>query len=171
MDSEGWINISVIASFNRIKATTDDVELVRTVMQASPNLEVHEQKVRLRNPETRRQWILPSAEPSTVVLPEVQDGSSSTEDGQKPNGTLGPATAEPIATTPQQVARDIENALMKSSSATAATTTTTAASMSAVPSSSVSVTNAGDEGTDKLDDTPGTSMSGDRSHVEEGKDI
>ncbi|EIW71283.1 hypothetical protein TREMEDRAFT_73252 [Tremella mesenterica DSM 1558] len=156
MDSEGWISIATIASFNRIKAATSDVDMVRMAMQASPNLEVREGKVRLRDPDMRRQWILPSAEPSR--MPPLEE----TGESHIPNGIFGlegsvgvgnGSTAHPrIATS------DVEHALMKS--------TVSAGTRSIPPSSTASVLY--EESVDKADDTPATSMSGER-HEEEHK--
>lgn len=47
MDGEGWIDISIIATFNRILNLTPDYNLVRDTMGLSAFLEVAETKVRL----------------------------------------------------------------------------------------------------------------------------
>lgn len=60
MDSEGWIDISMIASFNRVRSLTPDLDTVRDVMDLSQYLEVRENKVRLANGEAKR-WVLPHA--------------------------------------------------------------------------------------------------------------
>ncbi|ORY73061.1 hypothetical protein BCR35DRAFT_269055, partial [Leucosporidium creatinivorum] len=64
MDASGWIDISIIASFNRIKNLTTDQSIVRDTMCFTPLLEVIDNYVRLRQhwPE----WILPNAIPSRV---------------------------------------------------------------------------------------------------------
>jgi la-related protein 1 len=62
MDSEGWIEVSMIASFNRIKSLTPDVAIVREVMEMSILLEVKEDMVRLAGDEGMR-WVLPDAPP------------------------------------------------------------------------------------------------------------
>lgn len=65
MDAAGWIDISIIASFNRIKNLTTDQSIVRDTMCFTPLLEVVDEFVRLRQhwPE----WILPNAIPSRVT--------------------------------------------------------------------------------------------------------
>ncbi|KAF8589147.1 winged helix DNA-binding domain-containing protein [Ramaria rubella] len=70
MDNRGWVPVSVIASFNRVRHLTYDVGLVRDVMSLSVLVEVHGDKVRLRN----RHWmpfILPDAAPSDI--PELME--------------------------------------------------------------------------------------------------
>lgn len=64
MDAAGWIDISIIASFNRIKNLTTDQSIVRDTMCFTPLLEVVDNYVRLRQhwPE----WILPNAGGSRV---------------------------------------------------------------------------------------------------------
>lgn len=65
MDSRGWIPISLIASFNRVRQLTQDPELVREVLGISSLLEIRDDHVRLSN----QQWenfVLPSATTSTV---------------------------------------------------------------------------------------------------------
>ncbi|KAF8519428.1 hypothetical protein JB92DRAFT_2710844 [Gautieria morchelliformis] len=71
MDNRGWVPISVIASFNRVRQLTYDVGLVRDVMGLSILVEVQGDKVRLRD----RQWvpfILPDAAASDVPEPMEQ---------------------------------------------------------------------------------------------------
>jgi hypothetical protein len=71
MDNRGWVPISVIASFNRVRQLTYDVGLVRDVMGLSILVEVQGDKVRLRD----RQWVpflLPDAAASDVPEPMEQ---------------------------------------------------------------------------------------------------
>lgn len=67
MDSEGWIGISVIASFNRIQNFTQDYNLVRDTMALSAYLEVNEHMVRLAH----RRW-------QEFVLPSTPNSSQAT---------------------------------------------------------------------------------------------
>jgi len=82
MDKEGWIDIAMIASFNRIKSLTPDVALVKEVMLLSNLLEVRDEKVRLARGESKR-WVLPDAKPSTFTPDPI---SPSTELQSPPNG-------------------------------------------------------------------------------------
>jgi len=138
MDSEGWIDIAMVSSFNRVKSLTPDNNIIREVMTLSSLLEVREEKVRLANGESKR-WVLPDARISTFDPDSTFDqalGVPSSVDATPVDGD------QPL----QQPGRgDVEHALMKS--------------VSMPPSSSTSVLN-GDESMEKMD-TPGTSMSGD----------
>jgi hypothetical protein len=66
MDSEGWIDIQVIASFNRIRQLTTDIGLVRDAMSLSSLIELSGEKVRLVN-QGWKQFVFPDAKPSTVA--------------------------------------------------------------------------------------------------------
>ncbi|KAG8862937.1 hypothetical protein FRB96_000357 [Tulasnella sp. 330] len=81
MDSEGWIDIHVIASFPRVRQLTPDASLVRDVMNLSTYIEVSPEgdKCRMAN----GQWepfVLPGAAPhhsSYQSQPANQDGTQS----------------------------------------------------------------------------------------------
>lgn len=60
MDSLGFVDIPIIAAFNRVKHLTQDVALVREVLLLSKLVEVREQKVRLVG-RGWQQWLLPDA--------------------------------------------------------------------------------------------------------------
>jgi hypothetical protein len=63
MDTEGWISIPMIASFNRIKSLTPEVPLVKEMMELSSLLEVQGEHVRIAG-EDAKKWVLPNAQPS-----------------------------------------------------------------------------------------------------------
>ncbi|OBZ78303.1 hypothetical protein A0H81_02447 [Grifola frondosa] len=63
MDSRGWISIPLIASFNRVKQLTVDLQLVRDVLSLSSLVEVRGDWVRMREWE---HFVLPNAVRSTV---------------------------------------------------------------------------------------------------------
>ena len=61
MDSQGFVFLSVLANFNRIKQLTQEVELIRYVCLNSPNIEFRQGADgvdRLRKREGWQQWIL-----------------------------------------------------------------------------------------------------------------
>lgn len=61
MDSQGFVFLSVLANFNRIKLLTQEVELIRYVCLNSPNIEFRQGSDgvdRLRKREGWQQWIL-----------------------------------------------------------------------------------------------------------------
>ncbi|KAK8847363.1 hypothetical protein IAR55_005220 [Kwoniella newhampshirensis] len=175
MDSEGWIDIAMIASFNRVKSITPDVAIVRECMTLSSLLEVREERVRLAGPGSR-QWVLPGAKPSEFGLGPISPSVGMSADDSRDVSMGIPASVEASFTpsvtsttdeapsngqqTVQQsqglaqhqrafVAADVENALMKSS----------------VPTSSTASVMNGDEKTETV--TPATSTSGDGGKEDE----
>lgn len=68
MDSQGWVDVSMIASFNRVRSLTTDLTLVREVMAMSVILELASdgEKCRMSN-NTWEHWLLApgSADPQT----------------------------------------------------------------------------------------------------------
>lgn len=83
MDSQGFVFLSVIANFNRIKQLTQDMELIRYVCFQSRNVEFRtgpDGVDRLRKRDGWQQWILsmeerdPSAQnegPAQIQLPRI----------------------------------------------------------------------------------------------------
>ena len=63
MDAGGWIPIPLLASFNRVKTLTYDVQLVRDVLTLSALVEVRADWVRMHR---WQQWVLPDAPPSPL---------------------------------------------------------------------------------------------------------
>ena len=70
MDARRWIPITRIASFNRVRNLTTDVQLVTDVLALSSMLEVRNGHVRTLQ---WQQFVLPSASPSQVE----DDGAAS----------------------------------------------------------------------------------------------
>lgn len=99
MDSRGWILISTLAAFNRIKALTVDIQLVKDVLMLSSIVEVLDNSVRMGG----NQWVpfvLPDAHPSAVERQTDSEGSMMQEsfamDGEaRADGAVeGPTEAE-----------------------------------------------------------------------------
>ncbi|KAF2593915.1 hypothetical protein F2Q70_00045500 [Brassica cretica] len=57
MDNQGWVDVFFIAEFRRIKALTDDIDLILRSMGSSTTVEV--QVLRLRKRHGWERWILP----------------------------------------------------------------------------------------------------------------
>jgi len=158
MDSEGWIEISMIASFNRLRSLTPEVPVVKEVMLLSSLLEVRENKVRIAGPDSKR-WVLPDAKisvfppdppssnadsPAMMSQKESEISDIALETLSSLNGIAGLGMEDmngQAIQMPKYLPGDVENALMKS----------------VPPSSSASVLNGDAEG---VMETPGTSMSG-----------
>lgn len=128
MDSEGWIDTAMIASFNRIKQLVTDVALVTEVMTMSSLLEVKEDKVRLSGGAAKR-WVLPDAKPSKFEASPAYNPSpkKSTGEGTEVShgipasmdaSALGLEDLDLLMPTSPQPKFDVENALMKSSAST-----------------------------------------------------
>lgn len=104
MDSQGYVFISVIAQFNRIKQLTTEYDLIRFVCLQSPNIEVRlgsDGKERLRKKEGWEKWVLPMNErdpsaqnegPEQVERPE-QPQLRMFEPQQQPFYARSPASA------------------------------------------------------------------------------
>jgi hypothetical protein len=128
MDSQGWIDIAMIASFNRVRTLTTDASLVRDTMVISSLVEVSDEgrgdKVRLVN----HGWVpfvLPDAPPTS--LGGGGTGQSETEehgrDGERDESTEGSianttssATATTIATNATTPRENLSVAGMSSAS-------------------------------------------------------
>lgn len=63
MDSRGWIAISLLGSFNRVKSLTYDLQLVKDVLILSSLVEVQGDWVRMHRWE---RYVLPDAPPSPL---------------------------------------------------------------------------------------------------------
>ncbi|KAI4164761.1 MAG: hypothetical protein LQ342_001736 [Letrouitia transgressa] len=85
MDSQGFVFLSILAKFNRIKQLTQDMDLIRYICLSSPQIEFWtglDGFDRLRKREGWQQWVLrvedrdPSAQndgPSQVFQPQLQN--------------------------------------------------------------------------------------------------
>lgn len=88
MDSQGFVFLSVLANFNRIKQLTQEVELIRYVCLNSPNIEFRQGSDgvdRLRKREGWQQWILNKEERD----PSAQnDGPGPLQQPRTPNSQI-----------------------------------------------------------------------------------
>ncbi|KZT22739.1 winged helix DNA-binding domain-containing protein, partial [Neolentinus lepideus HHB14362 ss-1] len=60
MDSLGWISVHLLASFNRVRHLTSDVDLVKDVLSLSESVELRDDWVRMGSDQWK-QFILPGA--------------------------------------------------------------------------------------------------------------
>ncbi|ORX52706.1 hypothetical protein DM01DRAFT_1336489 [Hesseltinella vesiculosa] len=65
MDAEGYVDIQVLAEFNRVKQWTTDLALIKEALQDSHVVQMEGQKVRKR--EGWEQWVMPNAPDHSVV--------------------------------------------------------------------------------------------------------
>ena len=97
MDSRGWVPLTVIANFNRVKALTEDVGMVRFAVGHAKNIEFRsgdDGVDRLRTREEWEFWVLKMDE----RLPEAQhDGPSSPiHRRQQPSGAVNGFSSHPM---------------------------------------------------------------------------
>ncbi|KAH6834289.1 hypothetical protein C2S53_004652 [Perilla frutescens var. hirtella] len=79
MDSQGWVPISIIADFKRVKRMNVEISFIREALQASETIEVQGEKVRRRNEWSK--WIPKSLNSDSAPLL----GNSVNNDDQNEN--------------------------------------------------------------------------------------
>ncbi|KAG9077217.1 hypothetical protein FS749_010921 [Ceratobasidium sp. UAMH 11750] len=84
MDSQGWIPVSTVASFNRLRRLTPDAHIVREMMALSSFVELSPDGEKARM--AHGAW-------STFVLPDAQDASASSAASEPTMGGTSPATS------------------------------------------------------------------------------
>jgi la-related protein 1 len=84
MDSRGWIPVSLLASFNRVRQLTSDPQLVREVLALSQIVEMRDDCVRMGGGEWA-QFVLADAPVSTV---EVTNGEEEDRDHVEEEGEI-----------------------------------------------------------------------------------
>ncbi|KAL3653288.1 hypothetical protein CASFOL_002969 [Castilleja foliolosa] len=86
MDSEGWIPISTIADFKRVKRMNAELPFILEALQASETIEVQGEKVRRRNEWS--QWVSSSDVKSSSIISNEnkEDRPEGTKDLPSPNG-------------------------------------------------------------------------------------
>lgn len=71
MDNQGWVPISTIADFKRVKRMSTDIPFILDALQSSSSVEVQGNKIRRRNEWPR--WIPRSAEDTSLSKTETKD--------------------------------------------------------------------------------------------------
>ncbi|XP_072984049.1 la-related protein 1A isoform X2 [Typha latifolia] len=66
LDEQGWVLVSKIADFNRVKKMTTDIPLILDVLRSSSLIEVQDDKIRRRNDWSK--WIPPSLSSVSVEV-------------------------------------------------------------------------------------------------------
>ncbi|MCD7451987.1 hypothetical protein HAX54_014597 [Datura stramonium] len=70
MDEHGWVPVTLIAGFNKVRELTDNMQLILNVVRSSTVVEVQGEKLRQRNDWFR--WLIPpSIQNSNVSSPSV----------------------------------------------------------------------------------------------------
>ncbi|KAL8277809.1 hypothetical protein RQP46_009792 [Phenoliferia psychrophenolica] len=116
MDTEGWLDIALIGSFNRIKNLSQDPALVLATMLFTPLLEVSRSNTHVRLASGWPHWVLPNAVPSVVQAPgpaeprtngvngnaELDDGHESTSEDDEGTATSRAATTVSSGSQPDE---------------------------------------------------------------------
>ena len=87
MDSQGFVFLSVIVKFNRIRQLTSDIDLIRYVCKISPTIELQtglDGIDRVRKVEGWQQWVLNMDERDAAAQ---NDGPTQMQQAQMPPGT------------------------------------------------------------------------------------
>ncbi|CEP19458.1 hypothetical protein [Parasitella parasitica] len=89
MDSNGFVDLSFIANFNRVKGLTTDLDLIREALDNSQILEVKGDKLRKR--EGWETWLMPAVIPGpTPVKPTIPKASTTAAEIAKQNAPANP---------------------------------------------------------------------------------
>jgi hypothetical protein len=73
MDANGWVLISILASFNRIKNLTSDLSIVVECLRMTPLLEVSPKGTHVRLRQQWPEWVLPNATTNEEVKKEFEE--------------------------------------------------------------------------------------------------
>lgn len=86
MDANGWVLISILASFNRIKNLTSDLSIVVECLRMTPLLEVSPKGTHVRLRQQWPEWVLPNATVNEEVKKEFEEAEKEKE-AAKANAT------------------------------------------------------------------------------------
>ncbi|KAJ1502447.1 hypothetical protein HMI54_006545 [Coelomomyces lativittatus] len=102
----GWVALSFLASFNRVKLLTDDVEVMKEALISSKVIELDPLHPRVRREGDWSRWLLPSTSSTTsptVSLEEThekQNGVLSTVDFSLASSTVPPVNESSFLSSP-----------------------------------------------------------------------
>jgi hypothetical protein len=82
MDANGWVLISILASFNRIKNLTSDLSIVVECLRMTPLLEVSPKGTHVRLRQQWPEWVLPNAAVNEDVKKEFEEAEKEKEAGK-----------------------------------------------------------------------------------------
>ena len=70
MDPEGYLPVTLVASFNRVRSLTNDVTFILAAVQDSKIVQLHDGKLRCK--EDPEYWPLPFDQPDPVISPKPE---------------------------------------------------------------------------------------------------
>jgi hypothetical protein len=151
MDNQGWVDINMISSFNRIKSLTADASVVKEVAGLSSILQIKEEHIRLADGQWR-QWVLPDAKQSPIP----DDGTEAPYTGEMPFGMPGDMTSQAR----DKLVGDIHRDVMRSASQLQAASGLTKSVPGGLEAESAASQIATTDEANTESDTPATSLSG-----------
>ena len=98
MNSEGYVDVQLLANFNRVKALATDINLINEALAESHLLEVKDGKVRKR--EGWQTWVLPAAAPSKSAAEAVKQSAPSSSPQHTLASLARPTGAAPTVLSP-----------------------------------------------------------------------
>ncbi|GAA5939273.1 La RNA-binding domain-containing protein [Sporobolomyces koalae] len=118
MDANGWVLISILASFNRIKNLTSDLAIVVECLRMTPLLEVSPKGTHVRLRQQWPEWVLPNATTNEEVKREFEEAEKEkkTKEAETEVATEG-ANDKSDETKPVGVKGSVEDTTEKKSEA------------------------------------------------------
>ncbi|KAI9477368.1 hypothetical protein BX667DRAFT_468559 [Coemansia mojavensis] len=71
MNPEGYVPLTLIAGFNRVKTATTDLEVVRSAIKSSDEVEMHESGDLVRKKGDWSKWVFPTQDPQLPPAPPM----------------------------------------------------------------------------------------------------
>ncbi|KAI8366720.1 uncharacterized protein BYT42DRAFT_595855 [Radiomyces spectabilis] len=94
MDSQGYVNLDLLANFNRVKGLTTDMDLIREALKQSELLDLTSED-KLRRKEGWETWVLPTT--NTTNTTNATTGTAAAPESSAPNKSSSPAPHETVA--------------------------------------------------------------------------
>ena len=89
MDAHGWVELAVIAAFNRVRMLTPDLTIIYSALSSSPVVELSDDGMFLRARDGYEQWVLDESQRDPNIKspePPAVDSKASTSDKDTKSG-------------------------------------------------------------------------------------
>jgi hypothetical protein len=100
MDTEGWIEVHLIAGFNRVRMLTPDPAVIVDALLGSATVEISPDGSRMRAREGPLQWVLAGAAPAAKPAAAAKGGESAAAAKEAAAPAAAPVAAAPAAEAP-----------------------------------------------------------------------
>ncbi|XP_019461891.1 PREDICTED: la-related protein 1A-like isoform X2 [Lupinus angustifolius] len=106
MDDQGWVPISIVANFKRVKRMSTDIPFILDSLQSSSTVEVQDDKIRKHNNWSK--WIQVSAGDSGSSVAQIQQSQlvEDTTNSFENANAIGDKTKEASETNPEDAAQN-----------------------------------------------------------------